>query len=205
MSFEIPVCYKNHPMKHLWEDDIGKHPDTIYEFDFLGYKCKIKRSTEIYYRGTVFLPEGHPCYDKYELPINYIHKVFRDNKIVDDKLYVVRDGKLIIKRDIESNLEGPGSFSFSTDGIGDIVPGNLKSDYSKSHYWTFEDVENFLRDLVCYFNSVKISKETGQEKFVKLLGKVRFSITNVKNRMEKENNAKLLHELIENLESCLEF
>ena len=155
--------YTLHPMKGIWEEDIKKFPNQAYIFKESGYLCEIKRSPNIWYIGTIYLPHGHPCYSTEKYPSEYLYKVFLQNGITDDNLYTTDiRGKITVKRDIYVNEAGSGSFRILTNDIGDYTPYNGgesipdRDQISKfGHFWTYEEVKQFLEKICGYLKIIE--------------------------------------------------
>jgi hypothetical protein len=143
----------------VWTEDIEKHPLRQYSFEYLGYKCEIKRNNFSAYCGYVTIPNTHPDFGTHDMDMDV---------------------------DIHGGLtysDETGKFGFDCAHMNDIVPALetlnktmpdlfKKFGNEEKHYWTFEEVENEVKKLAQTFkerenlgqNTTGIGNESVDEK-----------------------------------------
>lgn len=134
----------------IWDVDLDAHPDAVYEFEFHGYKCVIKRNLSSFtYTAYVHLPTTHPDY----------HTDYSN----------LRYPAIRVHGDLTYGKEGVFGFDCHHMLMGDLSPVDqmmaAKESSTQSHinsflketaeaqhhYWTFEEVRDELKNLARQF------------------------------------------------------
>lgn len=109
-----------------WDDDLEKHPEMKYQFDYKGYDCAIRRGGMRAWCGYAKIPESHPYHDK-----NF------------DEMDIQVHGGL-------TGGDDEGRIGFDTAHAGDRWPSTIyfPEFYKNGHYWTYEDTIEEVKRMV---------------------------------------------------------